>query len=185
MKDPFLKPKLLVLGLFSLSAFGQSSKIQQQHQELYIQANELDNQGQTSVVQPLYQSLAESSFEQNLTFKKLLASLYKDEFHSEQNMLAFLEREKTGSAFNKGAEAIGNHYFKHGQYTDAIYWLNQTSPGSMSPKQKDLWLLKLSFAYIQNKQFEEATLRLNQVGSSKYFDQEKKILSRILSLRNW
>lgn len=174
MKDPFLKPKLLVLGLFSLSAFGQSSKIQQQHQELYIQANELDNQGQTNVVQPLYQSLTESSFEQNLTLKKLLASLYKNEFHSEQNMLAFLEREKTGSAFNKGAEAIGNHYFKYGQYTDAIYWLNQTSPGSMSPKQKDLWLLKLSFAYIQNKQFEEATLRLNQVGSSKHFDQEKK-----------
>jgi len=169
MKNQFLKPKLLVLGLMSLSAFSQSSKMAQSQTSKYFEASGLLTSNQSLIAKPIFQNLQD--FEDS-EFQQLIASVKSYDRDADSNLINYLNKELHGNKFNQGAETLGDYYFQIGNYREAVLWFQEINPQGLDRRETSLWELKLTFSYIQLEKYQEAGNLLSKVESNPFYKEE-------------
>ncbi|MGB0778175.1 MAG: tetratricopeptide repeat protein [Flavobacteriaceae bacterium] len=169
MKNQFLKPKLLVLGLMSLSAFSQSSKMTQNQSAKYFEASNLLSNNQSLIAKPIFGYL--NDYEDS-EFQELIASVKSNNVDADTALIKYLKKELHGKQFNQGAEVLGDYYFQIGNYAEAVLWFQEIDPQGLDQKEIGLWQLKLSFSFIQLEKFQQAANLLSKLESNRHYQEE-------------
>lgn len=175
MKDQIFKPKLLLLGLLSLSALGQSSKEQQEGINRYLVGSQLYDDSAYEVSENIldYHKTASPISKLNQEFKLINSKLKNNHPTAEMEMTSFLEKQLTGLYYDQGVQALGNYYFKNGEYTQAVNFYEKASGLNLEIRQQQVLALKQVFSYILQKDYVKAEALLKRLKTYEFFTAEK------------